>query len=221
MTKADPARSRLYQRLALLQSPAPRTVAFLDEKLRLPGDWRDPARIGLGAAAKRLAVHGDDDAAARATDTLVALADRREGDRAEEVLVLALGNSAHALALEPILARVEAPRAQLRHIVAEALRFLDTPAGRASLLLPARDENDAITRRALDSLQQHDMDNESWSTLRAAVESGAIREGAYASLINLCVKMRLQGGARGVLEAMLAKGVTDTHVRARVVDLPR
>lgn len=200
-----PEASRYRQRLALVPSPSPATVAFLAEKARAEDGWRDPARISLGAAARQLRLRGDvagaDAAVAVLEETAASLSDQRE----TVVTILALGNTYDPAVLDELETHASSDVAQTRHAVAEALRGIDDAKARRLLFTLARDRESGVARRALESLQRQALVDEDLVTLEQDVRSGAVPELALASVVTLAAQREPSPSRDRLLEAVLER----------------
>lgn len=205
LVDAHPEASRFRQRLALVPSPAPATVAFLADKARADDAWRDPARISLGAAARQLRLRGDaagaDTAVAVLEEEAASLSDQRE----REVMILALGNTYDPAVLDELASHAVSDVPQTRHAVAEALRGIDDDRARSMLFTLARDVEAPVARRALESLQRQPLEDPPLLTLADDVRSGAVAEHALASVITLAGQRPRSPARDALVEAVLSR----------------
>ena len=192
---AAPEHVALRQRLALLQAPTPATIAFLDAHASDDdGDWRDPARVALGSAVRHRSGHNDADGASAAFAAL----ERESNDVADtselQTLLIAHGNTYDARSLPFLSAHAADATAQIRHVVAGALRGIDDDGARATLATLGSDVDASVARRAWESLQAQPPRLDIVALAHRGVQARTIPEGAWNTVVTLCAK-RLQDDA--------------------------
>ncbi len=225
--------SQLAQRFSFVRNPTAASVEFLatqTQQARQQGDLKGAQGplVALGSSVRRLQERGEGALAQVANTRLLAEVEAvKDGTPLQKRGALAaLGNAARAQNVETIIGFAQDSEPLVRDQVASALRTVDCPRARETLLTLASDGSTAISISAFDSLRTQTLTPQDWAGLAQLARSGRTPASADGTLVGLVRERREEAGSSGrdillalqqrnrggdndlalIIEAMLAEG---------------
>lgn len=212
--RRDPRYVMLFQRTALLTLPDAETLAYLERHYTSPGEeGLAPAAYALGAAAGQAAGAPDGRGRALADRLLRDLQAASTPDH-QALRLVALGNAGLAEHVEALTPYARAPHPEVRRAAAAALRKLDDPRARHTLLTLAGDGDARVQRRALESLARKGASVDELPRLTRISEQ--LAESSLDLLVDLAAPHAHLPEGRATLEAVLSRTLKDTRIKGRI-----
>lgn len=216
-TRATEGYAVLYQRAGLLARPDGETLDWLANRHRAPGpEGQTAATLALGAAAGAAARGEDQSETGRALAAgLLNEALDAEDPTTRAVRLRALGNAArpeHAAAIAGFAADVDPV---VRHATAAALRRIEGPEARATLVDLAVDGDARVQGRALTSLGDRHLSAAELRRLAGAVADGTLAESSLDRVVDRLL-VQTDPAARTVIDAILARDLRDSRIKGRI-----
>ena len=207
--------SRLMQRFSFLRQPNAESIDFLAaeaQRARQSGDLAaaQGAVVALGSCVRSLEQRGELGLAEQTNARLRAeVREARNGTSLQKRGALAaLGNAARAENLETIVDLAHDEDPLVRDQVAAALRSVDSPRARSTLLELASEGSTAITLSALSSLNSQTLAPTDWQQLAELVSAGKMPASADGALLRLVLDKRAEAGSSGrqILLMIVSRG---------------
>ncbi len=206
--------AELLQSLGQIQEPTQETVQFLVTSYQRAKHEHDLPVQAAAAIALSGVLAGVAEPQARSLARVLAL-DLQNATHVtlRRALIDALGNA--ATESESIVRYADDEDVHVRVAVANALRKVDGPKERATLLTLLADSESFVQHRAISSLARRQLGAAELGTIRKLVEGGTIERGNYEVLVNLCVSQPLDLAAP-LLHALSAREDLDPETRGRI-----
>lgn len=207
--------SRLVQRFSFLRQPTAESVDFLAAealRARQSGDltFAQGAVVALGSCVRNLEQRGEFALAEQTNSKLRAeVREARDGTSLQKRGALAaLGNAARPENVETILDLAHDSDPLVRDQVAAALRSVDSPRARSTLLELASEGSTAIAISALGSLKHQTFASADWQQLAELVSTGKLPVSADGALLRLVLERWAEAGLSGrqILLVIVSRG---------------
>lgn len=212
-------RALLLQRMARIERPTKATAVFVSElyaAAKAAGDvpTRRSAAIALGGLVSGLA-ETDRLAARELDDPLVLDLHAATDPKDREILLLSLGNA--GLEEDAIAIRLSSAHAsyEVRAAVATALRRVDGPEIRRTLLELFADPHPRVQLDALTSLDRRAPTEGDLEVMLATLEKGGVDDGNLEALLNYLARRKDAAIAKAMLDLIASRDDIDARTRAR------
>ncbi|HEY8211189.1 MAG TPA: HEAT repeat domain-containing protein [Myxococcaceae bacterium] len=210
----------LVQRLSLVKAPVADTLRFaIDHHRDERGPVKSAAAYALGSVLGR---SGELDPALVGEARRALLEPLRAARTREDrvTLLRAIGNAGLAEAQPELLAAARSDDLEVRLAAAAGMRKVRSPECTAALLQLAGDRYGFVQVAALDGLRGRDLGAAELEALARLAAGAGLSDEASAVLVSLLDERGpIDPGARQVLASLLARGIGEAGLRARVQQL--
>lgn len=217
--RSDPKFAVLFQRLSLVARPDGETLRFVSDRLEQgKGNERIAAIYTLGSAAGQRAKSGNAQEGEEAANKLSKGLESTKEVQEKVAYLEGLGNSGLLVFAPQIASYASNPSAQVRLATANALRTMDSPQTRDTLLTLAQDNETLVQKRAINSMRQDaPLDPQLLAGLLAAVQARRISEFSYLDLVNLLQPhLNKEPIVAEIFNTILQQDLKDPTVKARI-----